>query len=53
MFKVTKEPLNVQEVNTLVKRSTDGAVVTFDGIVRDNFDGRPGSGERPRRPPWA
>ncbi len=40
MFKVTKEPLNVQEVNTLVKRSTDGAVVTFDGIVRDNFDGR-------------
>ncbi len=40
MFKVTKEPLNVQEVITLVKRSTDGAVVTFDGIVRDNFDGR-------------
>ena len=40
MFKVTKEPLNVQEVITLVKRSTDGAVVSFDGIVRDNFDGR-------------
>jgi molybdopterin synthase catalytic subunit len=24
-----------------VKRPADGAVVTFDGIVRDNFDGRP------------
>jgi molybdopterin synthase catalytic subunit len=31
----------VQEVNDLVKRPTDGAVVTFDGIVRNNFDGRP------------
>lgn len=41
MFKVTKEPLSVQEVNDLVKRPTDGAVVTFDGIVRNNFDGRP------------
>jgi len=27
-------------VNDLVKRPTDGAVVTFDGIVRNNFDGR-------------
>jgi molybdopterin synthase catalytic subunit len=41
MFKVTTEPLKVQEVNDLVKRPTDGAVVTFDGIVRNNFDGRP------------
>ena len=41
MFKVTTEPLRVQEVNDLVKRPTDGAVVTFDGIVRNNFDGRP------------
>jgi len=40
MFRVTTEPLNVQQVNDLVKRPTDGAVVTFDGIVRDNFDGR-------------
>jgi molybdopterin synthase catalytic subunit len=31
----------VQQVNDLVKRPTDGAVVTFDGIVRNNFDGRP------------
>ena len=28
-------------MNDLVKRPTDGAVVTFDGIVRNNFDGRP------------
>ena len=40
MFKVTMEPLNVQQVNDLVKRPTDGAVVTFDGIVRNNFAGR-------------
>jgi molybdopterin synthase catalytic subunit len=33
--------LSVQQVNDLVKRPTDGAVVTFDGIVRNNFDGRP------------
>jgi molybdopterin synthase catalytic subunit len=41
MFKVTTEPLSVQAVNDMVKRPTDGAVVTFDGIVRNNFDGRP------------
>ena len=40
MFKVTIEPLNVQQINDLVKRPTDGAVVTFDGIVRNNFAGR-------------
>jgi len=41
MFHITTEPLSVQQVNDLVKRPTDGAVVTFDGIVRNNFDGRP------------
>lgn len=41
MFQVTTEPLSVQQVNDAVKRATDGAVVTFDGIVRNNFDGRP------------
>ena len=41
MFRVTTEPLSVQQVNDWVKRPTDGAVVTFDGIVRNNFDGRP------------
>ena len=40
MFRVTTEPLSVQAVNDLVKRPTDGAVVTFDGIVRNNFAGR-------------
>lgn len=40
MFKITTEPIGVQAVNDLVKRPSDGAVVTFDGIVRDNFDGR-------------
>jgi molybdopterin synthase catalytic subunit len=40
MFKVTLEPLSVQQINDYVKCPTDGAVVTFDGIVRNNFDGR-------------
>jgi molybdopterin synthase catalytic subunit len=40
MFKVTLDPLSVQQINDLVKRPTDGAVVTFDGVVRNNFDGR-------------
>lgn len=41
LIKITTEPLSVQALNDLVKRASDGAVVTFDGIVRDNFDGRP------------
>ncbi len=40
MFRVTTEPLDLQQVHGLVKSPGDGAVVTFDGIVRDNFDGR-------------
>ena len=40
-IKITTEPLSGQALNDLVKRASDGAVVTFDGIVRDNFDGRP------------
>jgi molybdopterin synthase catalytic subunit len=41
LIKITTEPLSVQALNDLVKRASDGAVVTFDGIVRNNFDGRP------------
>jgi molybdopterin synthase catalytic subunit len=41
MFTVTTEPLSVQRLNDAVKCPTDGAVVTFDGIVRNNFEGRP------------
>ena len=33
-IKITTEPLSVQALNDLVKRASDGAVVTFDGIVR-------------------
>ena len=40
MFKVTTDLISAQTVNDQVKRPSDGAVVTFDGIVRDNFDGR-------------
>ncbi len=41
LFKITTDPLNVQTLNDLVKRDSDGAIVTFDGVVRDNFDDRP------------
>ena len=40
MFRVTTEHLDVQQVHDLVKSPADGAVVTFDGIVRNNFEGR-------------
>ncbi len=40
MFRVTTEPLDVQQIHNLVKSPADGAVVTFDGIVRNNFAGR-------------
>jgi molybdopterin synthase catalytic subunit len=40
VYKITTKPIDVQTVNDVVKRPSDGAVVTFDGIVRDNFDGR-------------
>lgn len=41
MIKVTTEPLDLARIHNAVKRTSDGAVVTFDGIVRDNMDGRP------------
>lgn len=40
MFRVTTEPLQLQPLHDMVKRPTDGAVVTFDGIVRNHFEGR-------------
>lgn len=38
---LTREPIDAQALIAAAKRAEDGAVVVFDGIVRDNSRGRP------------
>ena len=40
MIHIGPEPLNPQEVTELVRKSSNGAVVTFLGTTRDLFEGR-------------
>ena len=40
LFAVTTMPLVAQPLEDLVQTPTDGALVTFAGVVRNNFDGR-------------
>ena len=40
MIYITTEPLNPQEVTDLVRKSSNGAVVTFLGTTRDFSEGR-------------
>ena len=40
MIYITTEPLNPQEVTDLVRKDSNGAVVTFLGTTRDFSDGR-------------
>ena len=40
MIHIGPEPLNPQEVTDLVRKSSNGAVVTFLGTTRDLFEGR-------------
>ena len=40
MIYITSEPLNPQEVTDLVRRDSNGAVVTFLGTTRDFSEGR-------------
>lgn len=37
---LTDQPLNAAEIARRTERPSDGGVVTFEGIVRDNSDGR-------------
>lgn len=41
LFKITAEPLDPAPLVALVQGPAMGAVVTFAGVVRDNFGGRP------------
>ena len=40
MIEVTHQPLNPEVVTGLVLKDTNGAVVTFLGTTRDNFEGK-------------
>src|SRR2546426_8074798 len=40
MFRVTHEPLNLQELVTFVTEPEAGAIVTFIGTTRNNNEGR-------------
>jgi molybdopterin synthase catalytic subunit len=39
-FVISEHPLNAAPLQRLVQTPQDGAIVTFAGVVRDNFDGR-------------
>lgn len=40
-FALTRDAIDTRALIQLIQREQDGAVVTFEGIVRDNTDGRP------------
>ncbi|MFH1639388.1 MAG: molybdenum cofactor biosynthesis protein MoaE [Chloroflexota bacterium] len=40
MIELTQEPIRIESVMDRVKQNTCGAVVTFTGTVRDNFQGK-------------
>ncbi len=40
MIEITDQPLDPERVTNLVRRNGNGAVVTFLGTTRDNFEGK-------------
>lgn len=40
VFRIIREPIRPDEIVASLKAPQDGALVTFDGFVRDNFKGR-------------
>ncbi|MFH0847681.1 MAG: molybdenum cofactor biosynthesis protein MoaE [Chloroflexota bacterium] len=40
MIEITREPIDIEEVVSRVRKSANGAVVTFAGTVRDNSEGK-------------
>lgn len=41
VFAITREPINSQALAARLKRPEDGALVIFEGVVRNNTKGRP------------
>jgi molybdopterin synthase catalytic subunit len=39
-FALTREPITTKAMTELVRRDSDGAVIAFEGVVRDNTKGR-------------
>ena len=40
MYRIVEEPIAADALHEVVRRDSDGAVVTFSGVVRDNSGGR-------------
>ena len=40
MIEITEQQLNAEIITNLVRRDSNGAVVTFLGNTRDNFEGK-------------
>ena len=40
MIQITEEQLDSEKITNLVRRDSNGAVVTFLGTTRDNFEGK-------------
>ncbi|MBV9762708.1 MAG: molybdenum cofactor biosynthesis protein MoaE [Acidobacteriaceae bacterium] len=43
VFRITRRPIDSQSLARTLQRDQDGAVVVFEGVVRDNTKGRPTS----------
>ena len=41
MFRLVREPINMREISETIRRPEDGAVVVFEGIVRNNANDKP------------
>jgi MoaE-MoaD fusion protein len=36
LFRLIREPINIQQITEAIQRPEDGAIVVFDGVVRNN-----------------
>ncbi len=43
LFALTRDPIDAQELSRRLQRPEDGGVVIFEGVVRNNTNGRPAS----------
>jgi MoaE-MoaD fusion protein len=41
VFRLVREPINMQEISETISQPEDGAVVIFEGIVRNNANDKP------------
>ena len=41
MFRLVRESINMREISETIRRPEDGAVVVFEGIVRNNANDKP------------